>query len=515
MTMATMAWRLAPAGLLLGALACGKEEAPPVPYQQVPVERRDIVVSARAAGTIQPDTVVEVKSKASGEILEMRAQTGELVDRGTLLVRVDQRTPRNTLAQAEANLEVAQARLENAEAQRKRSDELFKSQSITEQEHETAVLAVANARAEVVRAQVEVENARIAMEDTDVRAPISGTIIAKNVERGQVISSPTRDVGGGTVLLTMADLTLVQVRTLVDETDIGKISPGLEATVTVDAYPNQPFQGEVLKIEPQAETQQNVTMFPVLVRIDNRRGLLKPGMNTDVEIHIGRRDSVLAVPNAALRTQRDVGSAAQVLGIGADALQTLLADAQRRADSLREAAARVAAARAPEGPEAPAATPAAQPGGNTMTTPDGRTIQLPEGVTEAKVREIFRKRFTGGQLTPEEQRVMTQLQSAMGRRSGGGRPRPAATDFQFGGNYIVFVLREGRPVPVMVRTGLTDLDYSEVVSGLGADDSVLVLPSASLVQSQQEFRERIGRMTGGGAVPGMQSQQGARTGGTR
>ena len=119
-------------------------------------------------------------------------------------------------------------------------------------------------------------------------APITGTIIEKTVERGQVISSPTSDVGGGTVLLKMADLNLVQVRTLVDETDIGKIQAGQRATVTVDAYPNRPFEGTVLKIEPQAETEQNVTMFPVLVRIENRNGLLRPGMNAEVEIHVGR-----------------------------------------------------------------------------------------------------------------------------------------------------------------------------------------------------------------------------------
>ena len=105
------------------------------------------------------------------------------------------------------------------------------------------------------------ENARIQLEDTDVRAPITGTIIAKNVERGQVISSPTSDVGGGTVLLKMADLSLVQVRTLVDETDIGKIQPGQRATVTVDAYPNRPFEGTVLKIEPQAVASRTSRCF--------------------------------------------------------------------------------------------------------------------------------------------------------------------------------------------------------------------------------------------------------------
>ena len=129
----------------------------------------------------------------------------------------------------------------------------------------------------MVRAKVAVENAKDQLDDTNVLAPITGTIIEKDVERGQVISSPTKDVGGGTVLLKMADLGLVQVRTLVDETDIGKIQVGQPATVTVDAFPNRPFEGTVLKIEPQAQTEQNVTMFPVLVRIDNRAGTAPPG----------------------------------------------------------------------------------------------------------------------------------------------------------------------------------------------------------------------------------------------
>lgn len=142
-----------------------------------------------------------------------------------------------------------------------------------------------------------------------------------------------------------------------------------------------------------------------------------------------------------------------------------------------------------------------------MTTPDGRTIPLPPGVTAAQVGAIFRKRFSGGTLTPSEQQVMQQMTRGGGRGgAGGGRPRQGGgNDFQFGGNYIVFVMRDGQPAPLMVRTGLTDLDYSEVVSGLTATDSVLVLPSASMVQQQEEFRTRMTNMTGGGAVPGMRS----------
>jgi len=438
-----MRWLALPAFLLL--FAC-KEGTPPVTYQAVPVERRDIVVSAQASGSVLPDTTVEVKSKASGEILDLAVETGQVVKRGDLMVRVDPRIPRNAVAQAQADLEVAQARLANASSQKRRADELFKSRSITEQEHEQALLDYANANAEVIRARVSLDNARDQLDDTNVRAPIQGTIIEKQVERGQVISSPTNDVGGGTVLLKMADLTLVQIRTLVDETDIGKIQPGQRATVTVDAFPTQPFVGTVLKIEPQAQTEQNVTMFPVLVRIDNREGLLRPGMNAEVEVNIGRRDDVLAVPSAALRTPRDVGSAAQVLGLSAEAVQSMLAGAN--------------------------ATPS--------PTDVRRTRQSPSAAPALR---------SGQASVPR---------------------RPTESN-----RYIVFLKRGGNPTPVWIRTGLTDLDHTEVVEGVTASDSVLVLPSASLVQSQQESRERVNRITGGGGVPGMQQQSPQPSGGTR
>jgi HlyD family secretion protein len=434
--------------------AC-KKEAPPVAYQAVPVERRDIIVSAQASGAVQPDTTVEVKSKASGEVLQLSVETGQVVQRGAPLVRIDPRNARNALAQAQAELDVAKAKLANSTSQKARADELFKTQSITQTEHEQALLDYADARAEVVRAQVAVDNAKIQLEDTDVRAPITGTILEKAVERGQVIASATSNVSGGTVLMKMANLNQVQVRTLVDETDIGKISPGLRATVTVDAYPQRPFAGNVLKIEPQALTEQNVTMFPVLVRIDNQQGLLRPGMNSEVEIHVGRRDDVLAVPNAALRTQRDVGSAAQVLGLSPETVQRELA--------------------------------AARPGPRAASDSTSRTSM-------------------GARPAPAANQ---QLRRGTGSRSRRGAPQGE------GSQYIVFVSRNGRPTPVWIRTGLTDMDYSEVLEGLSPADSVLVLPSASLVQSQQEMRERFNRVTGGGAVPGMQQQTPPASGGAR
>jgi len=301
----------------------------------------------------------------------------------------------------------------------------------------------------------------------------------------------------------MANLDTVQIRALVDETDIGKVQSGLLTTISVDAYPNRPFEGSVLKVEPQATVQQNVTMFNVLIRIPNPNHLLKPGMNTEVEIHVGRRDNVLAVPNAALRTQRDVASAAQVLGLDPDDVQQQLAATrqQQQAPANRDSASL-------GGGTARRDTTAT--GGNTMTTPDGRTIQLPPGVTEAVVRSAYQKRMSGQELTPAEQTAMAAMRQMM-RAGGGGGGGGGAGGTGFRRNtgepssYIVFTLKHGKPTPVQIRTGLTDLDYIEVVSGLTEQDTVLVLPSASLLNAQRDMQQRMRNVTGGG-LPGVQQQ---------
>src|SRR5690606_8378561 len=216
---------------------------------------------------------------------------------------------------------------------------------------------------------------------------------------------------------------------------------------SVEAFPNRPFRGEVLKIEPQADTIQSVTMFPVLVRIPNTEGLLKPGMNAEVNIAVGNAEGVLAVPNAALRTERDVASAAGVLGIPDADLQVMME-----------------AARAADAPPATASdTGAAKP-------LDGAPAQP----TREQMMAVFQKQRAGGTLTPEEQQILAAARAAMGGRGGRGGNGGNSQDAMFGGKYVVFALRNGTPTPVFVRTGITDLDYSEVKSGLTAQDSVLM-----------------------------------------
>jgi HlyD family secretion protein len=227
---------------------------------------------------------------------------------------------------------------------------------------------------------------------------------------------------------------------------------------------------------------------------------LKPGMNTEVEIHVGQRQNVLAIPNAALRTPRDVASAAQVLGLDPQQVQQQLAAAA--AQSPQAVATHDSASlggTAARGDSAKAGAPS----GNTMTTPDGRTVQLPPGVTEALVRSAFQKRMSGQELTPAEQNAMAAMRAAFQRGGGGG----GAGGLRRSGDvssYIVFVLKNGKPAPVQIRTGLTDLDYMEVLSGLTEQDTVLVLPSASLVNAQRDMQQRMRNF---GGLPGVQQQQ--------
>ena len=514
--------RLLTAAALSLGLAASKKAQPAVLYEKVPVERRDITVTASASGTIQPILTVQVKSQASGAITEMRVQTGDDVRPGQVLAMIDPRLPKSALDQAKANLEVAKATYQNAATQFAREDTLYKAQAVTQTEFENARVSFAQAKASLVNAQSNLSDAQIAYDQTRVLAPLAGTIIQKQVELGTVISSPTRDVGGGTVLFQMANLDTVQVQSMVDETDIGKVQPGLPVTITVDAYPNRPFQGTVRKIEPQATVQQNVTMFPVLVNILNPDHLLKPGMNSEVEIHVGQRQGVLAIPNSALRTQRDVGSAAQVLGLDPKDVQAQLAAAPV-APPTRMGGDTAARAGASLGQAAPSggrpvdlmaktgARDSAKPASSTMTLPDGRQIPLPAGVTAEQVRAAMQKRFTGGELTPAEQamlrQVFSQFGGGRGGPGGGGGGGSMRRSNNFSGNYIVFALRHGQPTPVNIRTGLTDLDYVEVTSGLAEKDTVLLLPSASLVQSQQDFKNRFQNMTGGG-LPGLRQQSG-------
>jgi HlyD family secretion protein len=468
--------------------ACAEDASIGPLYDTTSVSRHTIEVGVSSAGVVEPLATIEVKSKASGEVLELFVETGDFVEEGTLMVHIDPRTVSNRLDQSNAELRAANSRREIAQTQMTRAESLLVQGTFTQADLEQAALDLANSEAQVVTARVSVENARIAVDDTDIRAPISGTIIQKPVEKGQVISSPTQDYSGGSLLLAMADLSAVQIRALVDETDIGKVKAGMAATVLVAAYPNQPFPGEVVKIEPQAVLEQNVTMFAVLVAIQNPDGLLMPGMNAEVDVEIARAENALTVSVMALRTERDLSSTASILGVD----EATIREALRASGGAKEEAA-----------QEPVDS------GNTITI-GGRTIELPAGVDADKFRKVMEKRRDGGTLTTEEQQLVRRVfQNAggggpgMGQAGGSGnRNGQADGDYRFGGHFWLVVDNNGEYEFRNVEAGITDLDRVEIISGLDESESVLLLPSTHLVETQEELQSFINRRVGG--VPGIQ-----------
>ena len=313
--------RTGAAVVLLGTLACEQaEETNGITIQSTPAELRSMRITAEASGQLEPVLKVEVKSKASGEILELFVDSGDEVEPGDTLATVDPRDVENAWDQADADYDVAKVRKDLAKAQLDRSRDLLAAEVITKQEFESRELEDANAQASFVRAETNRELAALRRTDVTISAPMKGTILEKQVEYGQVIQSATQNVSGGTTLFIMADLDDMRVRTLVDETDVGKLAAGLPATVSVEAFPDREFEGYIEKIEPQAIVQQNVTMFPVIVLLDNSLGLLKPGMNAEVEVLVDERVETLAVPNNAIIQPQEVQAAAEVLGMDPDAV---------------------------------------------------------------------------------------------------------------------------------------------------------------------------------------------------
>ena len=313
--------------LVLFIYGCGSSNKPEdnkAYYKKQNTEIKQLELSIEASGIIEAISSVEIKSKASGEILFLGAEVGDFINKGFVLGQIDQRTPKNILDQSKSDLDAAKVRLLNAESQFKRGNELHSNASISDKDFEDIQENLAQANSTLVRTEVAYENAKISLDDTVVRSPISGTVISRPVEVGQVISSPTSAVGGGTLLMTMADLSKVRVRALVDEIDVGKISIGQTVSIKVAAYRDKQFYGVVAKIEPLARIEQNVTTFPVLIDINNDENLLLLGMNTDVVIEILNEEVSISVPSMTLRTRKDIYSAASILNIPVETVDKFL-----------------------------------------------------------------------------------------------------------------------------------------------------------------------------------------------
>jgi HlyD family secretion protein len=291
-------------------LLCRKKSAPPegaFGYKEFKVERGSMEIQVTANGTVEPIDRIQLKSKASGEIVQMNVEQGDYVQKGRLIARLDQKDEKAAVAQAQADMDIARADLKQAQKAYDRSEELFKKNLISEEEKDQIELNFATAKGRLVRASTTFDRAKERFDESVVMAPISGVILQKYVEEGQIIASGINTVGGGSPIADIADMASVYVKAGVDEIDIGKIRVGQEASVVADAYPKHRFSGRIVRISPEARIEQNVTLFDVIVQVANRDGMLKSGMNASIEISVVKRENLLLVSASAVKVETNGG----------------------------------------------------------------------------------------------------------------------------------------------------------------------------------------------------------------
>jgi HlyD family secretion protein len=321
---------LAVAGAGAAYAVYGRASADEGAVETATATRGDLVERASASGTVEPDVQVAVKSRQSGEVVEVLVTEGDHVEAGQLLVRLDpidaQRTVREAevaLDRARADLNQARASLTVAEAEareagtrhdvRARGAELglvsTEDRRSAASSAEVATATITLRRAQVSSAAAQVETARLTVDDarrrlaeTEIRAPISGTVLAVDVERGSIVASGITNVSGGTTLMTVADLADLRVVAELDEALVGRVRKGQAVEIRVDAHPTRTFDGVVHRVSPLGVEASNVVTFDVEVIVTDRdAALLLSGMSADLEIVTERHDGVVLIPVLALR----------------------------------------------------------------------------------------------------------------------------------------------------------------------------------------------------------------------
>jgi HlyD family secretion protein len=267
-----------------------------IKFKEVVVERGTFQIIVMANGVVKSIDRIEIKSKASGEIVELPVEEGDFISQGDLIARLDQKDERAEVAQAQADFDIAMAELKQAQSTFERRNQLFQDNLISEEEQGQITLDLAVAKGKVIQTSTTLERTQERLSEAVVRAPIDGTILQKYVEEGQIIASGVSNVSGGTPIVDIADMSSVYIETGIDEIDIGKVQIGQLATVIAEAYPELKFNGTIVRIAPEAKIEQNVTLFDVVVEVKNNDGKLKSGMNTRVEIEIVKKENVLLAP---------------------------------------------------------------------------------------------------------------------------------------------------------------------------------------------------------------------------
>ncbi len=488
-------------------------------YRFDKVTKGDLTVFVTATGTVNPVTSVDVGTQVSGIISKLYADFNSVVKEGQVIAQIDSTFLVQSVKDAEASLEKAKAQYADSKRNFEREKALLEKGLDSQLNYDAALTTYESNEASLKSAQAALDRAKINLAYATIYAPISGVVINRAVNVGQTVaasfSSPT--------LYTIAnDLRRMQVETTVDESDIGTISIGQEATFTVDAYTDEKFTGTVSQIRLAPVSIQNVVNYTVIIDVNNDQLKLMPGMTANVKLEVADASEVLKVPNMALRFQPP-GELVDSAKIQARR-EALFASNGSMSDPPR--------ANSPASEQGQAVASGQKAGTDPGQRGTGTADQGREGRRKqfGMIRDSIQAAH-GGTLSPEEMRAeMAKIFKPMERT--GSKPMPVAQPVtkrppqgtKFGitqvfpvyeksayvplhqaGRARIWILNaKGKLEPVFVRTGVTDGRYTEITSSdlKPGDQIVMGVSSNSDETTAQTTSPLMTRQGGGGPMRG-------------
>lgn len=285
------------AALAVWLLSGGKKEEK-ITFDTAAVAPANIMNSITATGTIEPVTSVTVGTQVSGIVSKLFVDYNSVVKKGQVIAELDKTNLMSQLNTAKTQLATAQSQLNYQTANYKRYKTLFEKGLVAADDFDNAKLSYTQAKEQVASAKEEVQRAQTNLGYATITSPIDGVVLSKSVEEGQTVAASFSTPE----LFTIAqDLTNMQVVADVDEADIGDVKEGERVTFTVDAYPDDTFEGDVKQVRQEATTTNNVVTYEVVISAPNADLKLKPGLTANVTIYTAERKGVLSVPSKALR----------------------------------------------------------------------------------------------------------------------------------------------------------------------------------------------------------------------
>jgi len=291
---------LALAGLAAAAYAYwrgrGADSAPK--YRFAAIERGGVEYLVSATGKLEPVTKVAVGTQVSGIISEILADYNDEVQKGQIVARIDPNLLESAVRDAQANLARNLAQLQQLENEYGRADRLFGQGLVSQTEYDTAQYSLAVGRETVSSSEIALTRAKQNLSYATIYAPISGTVIERNVDVGQTVAA---SFSAPQLFLIAADLRRMQILATVDESDIGRIQEGQSVRFTVSAHPDRKFDGRVRQVRLQSTLVENVVNYTVVIDVENDDRLLLPGMTATVDFYVETAKDVLKIQNSALR----------------------------------------------------------------------------------------------------------------------------------------------------------------------------------------------------------------------